>query len=204
MTQNNNFFTIPQAAERCSISRVTLWRWVKSGKLKAYPTPGGHYKIRRNDLETFIRGNMRHLRVSDAFPKKKIMIVDDDPEMRKLLKKILSRSDYLTETASNGIDAGIKIMQFKPDLIILDLYMPQMDGFDICTRLKKESNHSHIKILILTGYDPEKNRDRIMKAGADAFLAKPVKNKVLLQHVEYLLSEDKKQTLLSNKEVMYQ
>jgi excisionase family DNA binding protein len=186
------------------ISRVTLWRWVKSGKLKAYPTPGGHYKIRRNDLETFIRGNMRHLRVSDAFPKKKIMIVDDDPEMRKLLTKILSRDDYLTETASNGIDAGIKIMQFKPDLIILDLYMPQMDGFDICTRLKKESNHSHIKILILTGYDPEKNRDRIMKAGADAFLAKPVKNKVLLQHVEYLLSEDKKQTLLSNKEVMYQ
>jgi excisionase family DNA binding protein len=204
MTQNNNFFTIPQAAERCSISRVTLWRWVKSGKLKAYATPGGHYKIRKNDLETFIRGNMRHLRVSDAFPKKKIMIVDDDHEMRKLLTKILSKNGYLTETASNGIDAGIKIMQFKPDLIILDFNMPQMDSFDVCMRIKKESDHSQIKILILTAYDTVENRDRIMKAGADAFLAKPIKNKVLLQHVEYLLSGDKKQTLSSNKEVMYQ
>lgn len=185
MIQNNSIFTIPQAARFCSISRVTLWRWVKSGKIKAFTTPGGQYKIRQEDLHSFIRGNMKHLIDSNTVTnEKKILIVDDDPQIQNLLSEFLSSNNFQAEIAVDGLDAGIKIMQFKPDIIILDLFMPNVDGFELCNRIKKDLNNSHIKIIILTGYDTKENRDRVMKAGADAFLTKPVDMTTLLEHVE--------------------
>jgi excisionase family DNA binding protein len=203
MAPDNNFFTIPQAAKHCSISRVTLWRWVKSGKVKAFLTPGGQYRIREEDLESFIQGKMGYLSVADLTQEeKKILIVDDDPEIQKILASILSLNNYQTEVASDGLDAGIKIMRFKPDLIILDLYMPQMDGFEVCRRIKENLDHSHIKILILTGYDSRENRDQIIEAGADAYLSKPVKKDDLLHHIQQLFNNNGEQTLSSKKEVI--
>lgn len=201
MTQQNNFFTIPQAARYCSISRVTLWRWVKSGKLKAFISPGGHYKIREKDLQSFIQGRMGYLPNAGRQNEKKILIVDDDPDVQNILAKILSANDYRAEVASDGLDAGIKIVQFKPDLILLDLFMPKVDGFEVCKRIKGDTDHSHIKILILTGYDTKENKDRTFEAGADGYLSKPVKKNDLIQQIEDLLGPENEQTTLTTKEV---
>ena len=95
------------------------------------------------------------------------------------------------EVAADGFEAGIKVMQFKPDLIILDLFMPLMDGFQVCRKLKNDPTMSDIKVLILTGYDTKENRDRIKKSGADSLLSKPVKKKTLLWRVEELLTKNK-------------
>lgn len=202
MTQHNHFLTIPQAAKHCSISRVTLWRWVKSGKLKAFVSPGGHYKIRKKDLESFIHQRTGYLSTADRQNKKKILIVDDEPDVQKMLAKILSASDYRAEIASDGLDAGIKIVQFKPDLIILDLFMPKMDGFEVCQRIKGDNDHSHIKILILTGFDTKENKDRTLSAGADGYLAKPIKKNDLLKHIGKLLGQDGEPTRPTIKEVV--
>ncbi|MFH1990783.1 MAG: response regulator [Pseudomonadota bacterium] len=189
MTQNNNFFTIPQAAKFCSISRVTLWRWVKSGKLKAFLTPGGQYKIRKDDLVSFIRGEMGHLPGNEFSQETKILIVVDDPQVQKLFKKMLSRNGYSIEVASDGFEAGVKTVQFKPDLIILDLIMPGMNGFEVCRQIKQNANTSHIKIIACTGYDTKENKDRIMQAGADGYLVKPVEKSALFQKIKGLLSD---------------
>ncbi|MBL7180336.1 MAG: response regulator, partial [Desulfobacterales bacterium] len=183
------FFTIPQAAKFCSISRVTLWRWVKSGKLKAFLTPGGQYKIRKDDLVSFIRGEMGHLPGNEFSQETKILIVDDDPQVQKLFKKMLSRNGYSIEVASDGFEAGVKTVQFKPDLIILDLIMPGMDGFEVCRQIKQNANTSHIKIIACTGYDTKENKDRIMQAGADGYLVKPVEKSALFQKIKGLLSD---------------
>ena len=185
----NNLFTIPQAAKICSVCRTTMWRWVKSGKLEAFLTPGGQFKIREGDLKFFIQKRMKHLPVAEFSQGKKILVVDDDPGIQKLLNKILSSNGYRRETASDGFEAGTKIMQFKPDLIILDLFMPGMDGFEVCRQIKESSNTSHIKILALTGYDSKENKERIMRAGADGYLVKPVGKSVLLKNVKNLISE---------------
>ncbi len=79
-------------------------------------------------------------------------------------------------------------MEFKPDLVILDLYMPGMDGFEVCERIKKNSDTSHIKIMALTGFDTPENRDLIMKAGADGYMAKPVEKDELIQNIEDILN----------------
>ena len=183
-------FTIPQAANRCAISRWTLMKCVNSGELQASRTPGGHYRILKEDLEDFIIKKKMYPLVQKRFSNKRILIVDDDTKVQKFLTAMLSTKKYETETASSGFEAGAKVVQFKPGLIILDLFMPEMSGFEVCRQIKKGPETSHIKILALTGYDIKENRDRIMEAGADDYMAKPVEKDVLLRHVEDLLIDE--------------
>ena len=187
---NNEMFTIPKAAKYCSISRGTIWRYVKSGDLKAFLTPGGHHRILKKDLEAFMHEKGMHFPHRTDHGGEKILIVDDDPKAQKFLNKMLYSKSYHIETASDGFEAGTKTVQFKPDLIILDLFMPGIDGFEVCKQIKENSRTSQIKILVLTGYDTQENRDRILQSGADGYLAKPVKKSLLIQNIEKLLGNN--------------
>ncbi len=188
MKKDIDILTIPQSAEYCSVTRMTMWRWVKAGKINTSVTPGGHHRILKEDLEAFFREKGMELIADKHFPPTKILIVDDDSLIQKSLTRLFSIRGYETETASDGFEAGAKAMQFSPDLIILDLVMPRMDGFEACKFLKENLETSHIKILILTGYDSKENKEEIIKAGADAYLLKPVKNDTLLNKIKELLN----------------
>ena len=112
----------------------------------------------------------------------------DDPKIRDVLTSSLSHSGYQTEIASTGFEAGFKVMAFKPGLIILDLMMPEVDGFEVCKWIKEDSRVSYIKVLAITGHDKEEERKRILESGADGYLAKPVDKERLLRNVENLLN----------------
>jgi len=129
--------------------------------------------------------------IESKLSNKKILIVDDDSQIRDLLTQILSAHKYETETASNGFAAGAKVATFKPDLVILDLLMPQMSGFEVCRLIKEDPQTSHIKILAVTGCDTKENRDKVMKAGADDYMAKPLSSDALLGHLAGLLNGKK-------------
>jgi len=187
----SELYTVGQAAEYCSLSRGTLWRYIKSKDLKASQTPGGHFRILRKDLDSFIVERGMYPLANNFSSNSKILIVDDDRQIRYLLTQILSRHKYETETASSGFAAGAKVATFKPGLIILDLLMPQMSGFDVCRLIKEDPQTSHIKILAVTGYDTKENRDKIMKAGADDYMTKPLSPEVLLGHLADLLNGKK-------------
>jgi excisionase family DNA binding protein len=189
MAEKKDVFTIPRAAEYCSIHRVTLWRWVKSGELKSFHTPGGHFRILKRDLESFMREKGMLFPFHKHSNKKKILVIDDDPKICELLNRILSSNGYRIEVASDGFEAGANILRFKPDLMILDLFMPGMDGFEVCKRIKTDPNASHIKILAITGFDTDENRKRIMQAGADGYLAKPMRKKRLLQNIKEIFEQ---------------
>ena len=182
-----NILTIPEAAAFCAVDRVTMWRWVKSGGLKVSVTPGGHHRILKENLESFLLDSGMYPLATKSFPRNRILIVDDDLMIQKTLRQMLFNYKYETETAGDGFEAGIKTVQFKPDLIILDLIMPKMDGFQVCRYLKNDPTTSSVKILILTGYDTEENRKKIMEAGADDLLTKPVEVDIIIRHIEVLL-----------------
>ena len=186
---NQEILSVPQAAKYCAIGRVTLWKCVKSGELKASLTPGGHYRILKKDLEAFARKKGMYPLASYHPPQKnKILIVDDDRDIREMLTRILRFHKYETETASDGFETGAKVVGFKPDLIILDLFMPGMDGFEVCKKLKEGPGSADIKILIYTGDESDENRERIMALGADGYLVKPVDNNVFFRQVKNLLN----------------
>ena len=185
---NKEIFSIPQAAKYCFLSRGTIWKYVKSGELKASLTPGRQYRIISKDLESFMRDKGMYPLANYQPSSKKILIVDDDIQIQELLTTMLSAHQYQTEVASSGFEAGAKVVKFKPGLIILDLIMPEMSGFEVCRQIKEDPDTSHIKILAITGYDTKENRKRIMEEGADDYLAKPVVIETLLQHVENLLN----------------
>ncbi len=174
-------YTIPEAARICMVARQTMWRWVKSGSVPAHQTPGGVYRIRAKELKSFIKNKMTYLPLAEKLNQKKILIVDDDFAIRKLLSTLLMQKGYLTATAQDGFEAGRKVGEFKPDLMILDLFMPGMDGFEVCERIKSNPKTAHIKIAIHTGNHTPKNQDRIIKAGADEYLIKPAEKQALFQ-----------------------
>ena len=179
--------TVPEAAREASLNRATLWKYVKAGDLKAHTTPGGHYRITKNDLESFMRKRGVYPLGSYQPESTKILIVDDDPTIRKLLTEVMTHHGYETEIAADGFEAGVKVTEFKPGLVILDLKLPGMDGFEVCRKIKENPGTSHIKILAVSGFDTVENRNRIMEAGADDYLPKPLKNALLLPHVKSLL-----------------
>ncbi len=183
----NMILTIPQAAAICSLSRGTLWKYVKSGDLRASMTPGGQYRIQETDLEDFMRRKGMHPFARYVPEKNRILIVDDDFQVQRLIAKMLSRNGWETDVASDGFDAGVKIMAFKPGLVILDLFMPGMDGFEVCRRIKEDPASSHIKVFTITGYDSPQSRDRIMALGSDAYMTKPIHLETMLQRIAALV-----------------
>jgi len=133
---NNKLYTIGKAAEYCSLGKETLRRHIKSGNLTASRTPGGHFRILKKDLESFVLEKGMYPLINNLSSSRKILIVDDDLEIQDLLTQMLSAQKYETETASNGFEAGTKVIKFKPGLIILDLIMPEMGGSETYARLK--------------------------------------------------------------------
>lgn len=108
-----------------------------------------------------------------------ILVVDDDPMITDVLARFLLREGYQVITASNGIEALEKVEQDQPDLILLDVTMPIMDGFTVCRRLKDDEHTALIPITMLTGLDDREHRTRGIEAGADDFLTKPFEQSIL-------------------------
>lgn len=182
-----SYYSIPEMAKMCGVSRSTLWGWVKSGYVKAVVTPGGHHRILQDEVDRIFAGKNSGVSVSKGI--KTVLIVDDEPQLLKLIKGWLSIKDLHIETAQDGFDAGIKLLNNRPHLVILDLFMPGMDGFEVCRTIKQDPDFSQTKVLALTGFDTPENRRMIMGMGADAYLAKPMDSRSLWDQVETLLEK---------------
>ena len=103
----------------------------------------------------------------------KVMIVEDDPDVRQLLEMVLEEMNLKQAIFNNAASALAQVEKILPDLIIMDIMMPQIDGFELCQRLKNNSRTKHIPILAITGYDSKENRKKMFLCGADDYLAKP-------------------------------
>ena len=143
------FFSIPKAAKRCGVSRATMWNWVKSGKVDAFVTPGGHNRIRREEMDRLLAEN--GFSGESRSTVKRILVVDDDPKVRKLFELRLERQGFEVVSAKNGFEAGVILSEKKPDLVLLDLFMEGIDGFEVCRTIKTDSNLEKIKILAISG-----------------------------------------------------
>ena len=172
------------------IHRVTVTNWIKKGAIKAIRTPGGRYRVSRDDLMAFLDAHgmpiPAFLRVKE---KKLIVAVDDEEMILNLLEQFFSTNDmpymYKIETFTNPINAAFFIGDQKPDLIILDLLMPELNGFNMAEKIQQASPHS--QIIVLTSHATNDNLARLKKYNISAVLTKPVDLKILKKTIENAL-----------------
>lgn len=179
-------FTTFEAAKICHVTHHSIKNWIKQGLIKASRTPGGHYRILEEDLDSFREKY-------DMFPrekgpsKKQIMIVDDDPDALALMENILSGDGFELIKVSNATEVGLKAAQMTPDLILLDFLMPEINGFEVCKALRENEMTRGIPIMAVTCLTKERDIERIFSSGADEYLAKPFKVDLLLEKVRELV-----------------
>lgn len=121
--------------------------------------------------------------------KKKILIVDDDPDIRRVLNVLLRANNYETAFAGDAITAVAAAKKESPDLIVLDIGLPGGEGFVVIERLRNIASLACVPVIVVSGRDPERNKQRALQAGADAFLQKPPETKEILAAVRKALGE---------------
>ena len=121
--------------------------------------------------------------------RKRILVVDDDAMNREIMEAFLTSENYDVELAHDGGSALEMAPHLQPDLILLDVKMPDISGFDVCEQLKQHADTASIAIVIVTGFDAPQDRERAMQVGADAFLSRPFSGDDLLHQVSSLLQD---------------
>lgn len=178
-------YTTHDVSRLLHVNPRSVINWIEQDLLHSYRTPGGHRRIRHNDLLAFLRKHkipMPAALVGEGFD---LLIVDDEEDLVKILKTYFERiGGYNVTSASDGISALIEVGRSKPDVMILDIKIPGVDGIEVCRRIKAD-RQNQTAIVAISGR-PE-NEAKTLQAGADAFLAKPLDLDQLLSEVKRLL-----------------
>ena len=165
-------YTTHEVSRLLHVNPRSVINWIEQNLLPSYRTPGGHRRIRREDLLAFLRKHQIPTPASLVEDKFSVLIVDDEEEIVSIAKAYFQgQGGYEISSASDGITALIEVGRIKPDLLILDIRIPGVDGVEVCRRIKADPGNKTAIIAISGVADTERN---ILQAGADAFMAKPV------------------------------
>ncbi len=169
-----DLFTTGEAAEVCRVSQQTIIRCFDSGRLRGFRVPGSKFRrIPRANLIKFMRDNSIPLDNLDS-GRKKVLVVDDDAEIVELITDILTRDGrYEIRTASSGYEAGMVTQQFRPDLILLDYMLPDVNGNVVCQTIRNNPEFENTRIIIVSGVIKQEEIDQLFKSGAESFIRKP-------------------------------
>ena len=166
----------------------TVANWINNGKLNAFTTLGGHRRVPVEDLLTFLKKNSIPVPefLANSSGRKRVLIVEDDEKFLKLIVKAFKSLKAVESlTATDGFQAGQLVESRQPDLVILDIMLPDINGFKVCEMIKARNKNT--RVIAITGYDSEDIKTKILSAGADAYLIKPFQFKILFEHVNNLL-----------------
>ena len=183
--------TSSQIAAYCHVTPRSVNKWIEEGKIRTYTTPGGHYRIRLEDFLDFLKKYNMPLppELQGSVVPKRILIVDDEKNLVNSVKRTLKLAgNYEVDSACDGFDAGRKLLAFKPDLVILDIRMPGMDGYEVAKRIKESPEGGRVRIIAVSAYFEEEGKEKILSLGADACLEKPFEEDILIQKIEEILN----------------
>jgi excisionase family DNA binding protein len=167
-------FTTGEAAKICKVSQQTIIRCFDNGQLKGFRVPGSRFRrIPREALYKFMKDNGIP---TDALEsgKRKVLLVDDDQELVELIHKVLEEDGrFEVRIAANGFDAGMMVKEYRPDLIVLDVMLPDINGKEVCHRVRADTSLEDVRILCISGMIEEDKIQELKLSGADDFLHKP-------------------------------
>jgi excisionase family DNA binding protein len=177
-------FTTGEAAKICKVSQQTIIRCFDSGQLKGFRVPGSRFRrIPREQLYMFLRDNGIP---TDALEsgKRKVLIVDDDEELVELITDALKRDQrFEVRSVNNGFDAGMMVKEYRPDLIVLDVMLPDINGKEVCQRVRGDKSMNDVRIICISGMVEEDKVSELKAAGADDFMHKPFEVERLIERM---------------------
>ncbi|MBL6979125.1 MAG: response regulator [Desulfobacteraceae bacterium] len=185
-----DILTVFKASKQCNVSPKTIINWIESGHITAYKTVGGHRRIKKTDLVAFM--TKQGIPIPEDTPVEeriRILVVDDDPIIVETIVQSLEEDehDYEVISASDGFEAGIQVSHFKPHLLILDIMMPDIKGYEVCKKIKGDEETKDIKIIVLSAYLDEEKFKKMKEHGADVCFSKPLPLPQLKEEVAKLL-----------------
>ena len=165
------YLTTGKVGEMLEVSPAAIKKWIQQGKLAAFRTPGGHFRILADEFERFQKTHGFGTGTGEPL---RVLVVDDQLDVAEVIVASLRafHPRARLETAANGFEGLLKVGTFRPDVLLLDLSMPGMDGFEVCRQIKRDPLIRDTKVVVMTArfLDAE---SRALDAGADGFLSKP-------------------------------
>ncbi len=191
---------ISEMAQKADVLVSTIRYYTDIGLLKAAMTTEGGHRLyeetptmeRLNKIKKMVAKGLTlpeiQAQIEDEMTTKKILVVDDEPEVVDFIQDLLKDAlPHQLETATDGFSAGKAVHVFAPDLVILDLLLPGIDGFQVCKMIRGDAETKTTKILAVTGYDSPEIRKKIIESGADDYLGKPLDYQQTLDKITKLL-----------------
>jgi len=166
-------YTTGEIAQLCQVTKRTVIKWIDSGKLQGYTIPGSlHRRVSAESLRQFLRSN-KMPDLAGAL-RRRILVVDDDRDLLELLQDAL-RDQYDVDVASSALEAASRLPVFQPDVILLDIRLPDLSGLEVCRHFQGYKSERKVPILTMSAFGGEIDPAEVRRSGADAFLPKPLK-----------------------------
>ena len=167
---DSEWLMLGQAARFLGVAQSTIRKWSDNGRVPAFYTPGGHRRYRRTDLEAFLDRSGPGGRPKSG---PLVLLVDDDEKVRELVRVNLEFEGYIVREAG-GADEGLAaIAEAKPDLILLDVMMPHVDGWEMLRRIQDQYGAGVIPVVMFSGKLDEETQAKAASSGAQGFVGKP-------------------------------
>src|SRR5437764_1599813 len=174
--------TLGQAAKYLGVAQSTIRKWSDLGRVPAFYTPGGHRRYRRSDLDAFLQ------RSGPGKPARGplVLVVDDDPTVREVVRINLEMEGYTVREAGNADEGLAAVEDDAPDLILLDVMMPQVDGWEMLRRVQERHGIGSIPVVMFSG-QLEATEDEVVERGAQGFIGKPFDLRALIAQTKQIV-----------------
>jgi excisionase family DNA binding protein len=183
-----DWLTLGQAARYLGVAQSTIRKWSDQGRLAAFYTPGGHRRYRQRDLDAFVAGSAGGTTAAArSRPAPLVLIVDDDPRIREFVRVNLEMDGYAVREAGSAEEGLAALEAEPPDLILLDVMMPQVDGWQMLQLVREKHGVDSIQVIMFSGQIEGDAADQAEAGGAQAFLGKPFNPQELVARTKELL-----------------
>ena len=191
MEKKSKFLSVKQVAEYLEVSKQAVDKWINAGEFKVFRLPSGRIKILRSDFLDYIKTHELYLdKEFFNIGSNKIVVIDDNESIHSLFQKFFEEvnSDLEVKYAADGMSGLLLLGASKPDIVILDIEMPGMNGIDLCKKILADDSLAGIDIVVISGY-LSKYEKELKKIGLETFIEKPFTFKDLNEKLLPLLNK---------------
>ncbi len=181
------WLTLGQAAKYLGVAQSTMRKWSDVGRVSAFYTPGGHRRYRRADLDQFLDRSGPATTPASPGAGPLVLIVDDDERLREYVRVNLEAEGYEVREAGSGPAALEALGERSPDLILLDVMMPQVDGWETLRQIQEHTGVGAIPVIMFSGKVDEASAAEAASRGAQAFIGKPFDPRSLIESTKQQL-----------------